>query len=147
MSCRLDRPTCVVATALSLLAVLGGLPARAEDWPRWRGPRLDGSSQETQLLKEWPKDGPAQLWKAKLSGGFSSVVVADGNVFTQTKEDKQEVVVCLDAATGKDLWRYRYDCDYAAYPSFTGGGMPASRTGPRATPTVDGDRIYTLGST
>src|SRR5207245_7063195 len=73
--------------------------------------------------------------------------VADGNVFTQTKEDKQEVVVCLDAATGKDLWRYRYDCDYAAYPSFTGGGMPASRTGPRATPTVDGDRIYTLGST
>jgi hypothetical protein len=64
-----------------------------------------------------------------------------------TKDNNQEVVVCLDAATGKDLWRYRYDCDYSAYPTFTGGGMPQSRTGPRATPAVDGDRVYTLGAT
>jgi outer membrane protein assembly factor BamB len=98
-------------------------------------------------LTEWPKDGPRQLWKAPLSGGFSSVAVVDGRVFTQTKEKNQEVVVCLDATSGKDLWRYRYDCDYAAHKTFTGGGMPASRTGPRATPAVDGDRVYTLGAT
>ncbi len=147
MSCRFERLRCVVANAVVLLAVVNGRPAMGEDWPRWRGPRLDGISQETQLLREWPSGGPAQLRKAKLSGGFSSVVVADGRLFTQTKEDKQEVVVCLDAATGKDLWRYRYDCDYAAHRTFTGGGMPASRTGPRATPAVDGDRVYTLGAT
>jgi outer membrane protein assembly factor BamB len=82
-----------------------------------------------------------------LSGGFSSVVVADGLLFTQTKQKNQEVVVCLDAATGQDIWRYFYECDYAAHRSFTGGGMPASRTGPRATPAVDGDRVYTLGAT
>jgi outer membrane protein assembly factor BamB len=99
------------------------------------------------LLKEWPKDGPTQLWKADLSGGFSSVVVADGRVFTMTKEKNQEVVVCLDAANGKDIWRYRYDSDYSAYKTFTGGGRPQARTGPRATPTVDGDRVYTLGAT
>jgi outer membrane protein assembly factor BamB len=75
------------------------------------------------------------------------MVAVDGRVFTQTKEKNQEVVVCLDAATGKDLWRYRYDCDYAAHKTFTGGGMPASRTGPRATPAVDGDRVYALGAT
>jgi outer membrane protein assembly factor BamB len=68
-------------------------------------------------------------------------------VFTLTKEKNEEIVVCLDAATGKDRWRYRYDCDYAAHQSFTGGGMPASRTGPRATPTVDGGCVYTLGAT
>jgi outer membrane protein assembly factor BamB len=137
-----------VGTAvLAFIATLPGRPAHAEDWPRWRGPRLDGISWETGLLKEWPKDGPRQLWKTSLSGGFSTVVVADGRVFTQTKEKNQEVVVCLDAATGEDLWRYRYDCDYATHRTFTGGGMPPSRTGPRATPTVDGDRVYSLGAT
>jgi outer membrane protein assembly factor BamB len=139
--------------AIELVAVVvllsGWVPpqARAEDWPCWRGPQRDGISRETGLLKEWPKDGPTQLWKVDLSGGFSSVVVADGRLFTQTREKNQEVVVCLDPATGKDLWRYRYDCDYGAYPTFTGGGMPSSRTGPRSTPTVDGDRLYTLGAT
>jgi outer membrane protein assembly factor BamB len=92
-------------------------------------------------------DGLKQLWKAELSGGFSSVVVVDGKLFTQTKEKNQEVVVCLDAESGKDLWRFHHDCDYGAHKSFTGGGMPASRTGPRSTPTVDGDRVYALGAT
>jgi outer membrane protein assembly factor BamB len=135
-------------TALVLfLAVSAGQPAMAEDWPCWRGPHRDGISRETGLLKPWPPSGPRQLWRAELSGGFSSVVVADGRLFTQTKEKNQEVVVCLDAATGKDLWRYRYDCDYSAYRTFTGGGRPQARTGPRATPTVEGDRVYTLGAT
>jgi outer membrane protein assembly factor BamB len=129
------------------LAIFAVWPVKAEDWPCWRGPRLDGISRETGLLKQWPKDGPKQLWQVKLSGGFSSVVVADGKLFTQTREKNQEVVVCLEAATGQECWRYRYDCDYAAHPTFTGGGMPSSRTGPRATPVVDRDRVYSLGAT
>jgi outer membrane protein assembly factor BamB len=146
MSFRLGS-TLAVVMVLAVLAAWPGQPAQAEDWPCWRGPRRDGISRETGLLKEWPRGGPRQLWRVPLSGGFSSVVVAEGRLFTQTKEKNQEVVVCLNAATGKDLWRYRYDCDYAAYPTFTGGGMPSSRTGPRATPAVDGDRVYTLGAT
>jgi outer membrane protein assembly factor BamB len=121
--------------------------AHAEDWPRWRGPRQDGVSREKGLLKTWPAEGPKQIWQVPLSGGFSSVAVADGRLFTQTKEKHHEVVLCVDAETGKRLWRYAYDCDYSAHPTFTGGGMPASRTGPRATPVVDGDRVYTLGAT
>jgi outer membrane protein assembly factor BamB len=121
--------------------------AHAEDWPRWRGPRQDGISRETGLLKQWPKDGLRQLWTAKLSGGFSGIVVADGRLFTQTKDQNQEIVLCLDAASGKELWRYAYECDYTAHKSFTGGGMPKSRTGPRGTPTVEGDRLYTQGAT
>jgi outer membrane protein assembly factor BamB len=138
------RPLTIV---IAFLIAFSGRSAQAEDWPCWRGSRGDGISRETGLLKEWPADGLQQLWKADLSGGFSSVAVVKGRVFTQTKEKNQEVVVCLDAATGKDLWRYRYDCDYGAHKSFTGGGMPASRTGPRSTPTVEGDRVYTLGAT
>jgi outer membrane protein assembly factor BamB len=141
----LSRRTIKVMTGAVLF--LGALPANAQDWPCWRGPRLDGISRETGLLNEWPKDGPRQTWKVALSGGFSSVVVADGKVVTQTKDKKQEVVVCLDAATGKERWSFRYDCDYGAHPTFTGGGMPSSRTGPRATPVVDGDWVYSLGAT
>ena len=147
MSFPLSRGIGLACAALAFLAACPGPCARAEDWPRWRGPRLDGISRETGLLKEWPKEGPRQLWKAPLSGGFSSVAVVGGRVFTQTKEKGQEVVACLDAATGKDVWRYRYDCDYAAHKTFTGGGMPASRTGPRATPAVDGGRVYAVGAT
>jgi len=147
MSIRLGSTIGLVATVIAFFATSSLRLAKAEDWPCWRGPRGDGISRETGLLKEWPADGLKQLWKADLSGGFSSVAVVDGRLFTQTKEKDQEVVVCLDASTGKDLWRYRYDCDYGAHKSFTGGGMPASRTGPRSTPTVDGGRVYTLGAT
>jgi outer membrane protein assembly factor BamB len=121
--------------------------AGAEDWPCWRGARQDGISTETGLSTKWPEDGPKQLWKVGLSGGFSAPVVADGKLFLQTKEKNQEIVLCLDAPTGKEIWRYRYDCDYKAHPTFTGGGMPASRTGPRSTPAVAAGRVYTLGAT
>lgn len=137
----------LVVVGAALVAALVSHPVRGDDWPCWRGPQRDGISRETGLLKEWPQDGPAQLWKTKLSGGFSSVVVVEGRLFTQTKEKNQEVVLCLDATTGKERWSYRYDCNYADYPTFTGGGMPKSRTGPRSTPTVDGDRLYSLGAT
>ena len=136
----------LVTTIVTFLAAFAACPY-AEDWPRWRGPRLDGISRETGLLTEWPKSGPRQLWKINLSGGFSTVAVADGRVFTQTKEGNQEVVVCLEAATGKELWRYRYDADYDAHSTFTGEGKPEARSGPRATPAVDQDRVYVMGAT
>jgi outer membrane protein assembly factor BamB len=145
MLLRFESARVYVPMLIALLAA--GQPAQAEDWPRWRGPNQDGISRTTNLLKEWPADGPRELWRVKLFGGFSSVVVASGRVFTQTKEKNEEVILCLDAATGKDVWRYRYACDYAAYPTFTGGGMPASRTGPRATPAIDGERVYAQGAT
>jgi hypothetical protein len=98
----------LVMALLTCLAASAERPALAEDWPCWRGPRRDGIARETGLLKKWPQSGPQQLWQAELSGGFSSVAVADSQVFTQTKQKNQEVVVCLDAATGKDVWRYSY---------------------------------------
>src|SRR6516165_3275791 len=65
-------------------AILAGSPARSEDWPCWRGPWGDGISRESGLLDKWPEHGPRQLWRAKLTGGFSSMAVADGRLFTMT---------------------------------------------------------------
>src|SRR5579859_6449516 len=94
------------------VAILAASSVRADDWPCWRGARGDGISRETGLLSKWPDSGPKQLWRTKLTGGFSSMAAADGRLFTMTKQDNQEIVLCLDAATGRENWRYAYDCDY-----------------------------------
>jgi outer membrane protein assembly factor BamB len=84
------------------------------------------------------------LWKVKLSGGFSSVAVARGRVFAHTaKEKKEEIVLCLDATTGNELWRYAYPCAYTRAVTL----VESSDSGPRATPAVDGDFVYTIGTT
>jgi hypothetical protein len=118
-------------------------PGRADDWPNWRGPNHDGISRETGLLVSWPAAGPKVLWEGALGGGYSSVVVARGRLFTQTKDKNEDLVLCVDALTGKKLWEYRYPCNYADFPSLDKRFL----TGPKTTPAVDGDRVYALGNT
>jgi len=141
------RRTLRIVTAVVTVLTAFAAQLNAQDWPRWRGQHFDGVSRETGLLNPWPKEGPRQIWQVGLSGGFSTVAVADGRLFTQTKDGTHELVLCLDAATGKELWRHRYVADYDAHVTFTSGPRPDSRTGPRATPTVDGDRVYVMGAT
>src|SRR5262245_20270245 len=84
-------------------------PVGAGDWPHWRGPHFDGVSRETGLLREWPEGGPRVLWKVSLPGGYSSVAVVGDRLYTHTARDKkEEIVLCLEAATGKELWRHAY---------------------------------------
>jgi len=130
------------------VAILAISPARSEDWPCWRGAKGDGISRESGLLAKWPENGPRQLWRTKLTGGYSSMAVVDGRLFTMTKQDNQEIVLCLDTASGRENWRYAYGCDYKAHPTLTGGYPPGKYlSGPRATPAVDDDRVYTIGTT
>jgi outer membrane protein assembly factor BamB len=111
-------------------------PAPAKEWPQWRGPHRDGVSFETGLLTSWPKNGPRLLWKAKVGDGFSSLAVAGGRVFTLYAKGDDEVVICWRAATGDELWKRRYP---APFQNDYGDG-------PRSTPAVDGDRVYTVGA-
>lgn len=114
-----------------------GKPSGA-DWAQWRGPQRDGRSSETGLLQQWPMDGPPVLWRQPIGGGYSSPVVAGGQVYCMDKQAGDERVLCLAAGDGKLLWEYRYPADYA--------GM-AYRAGPRATPTVHDGKVYTVGAT
>ncbi|HEY8186427.1 MAG TPA: PQQ-binding-like beta-propeller repeat protein [Pyrinomonadaceae bacterium] len=106
------------------------------NWPQWRGPNRDGISKETGLLKQWPADGPPLVWKAKgAGGGYSSLAVANGRLYTMGLRGDREFVVAFDVATGKEVW---------ATPN--GRAFRNDRgDGPRGTPTVDGDRLYALG--
>ena len=78
---------------------------RKGDWPQWRGPNRDGISSDTDLLKEWPAEGPEQLWQIDSVGvGYSSLAVKDGRIFTQGDLGGVEHVIALDAKDGKILW-------------------------------------------
>ena len=109
--------------------------AGAADWPQWRGPDKDGISRETGLLKEWPDGGPEVLWRVPLGEGFSGISVIGGRVYTMFSEGDDEFVVCLNAANGEEIWRFRSDANYI---ESMGGN------GPRATPTIDGELLFTV---
>ena len=103
------------------------------------------------FLREFPADGPKVLWRTPIAGGYAGPSVVGSRVFvtdyvttgdqTPSPDKRNELegterVLCLDADNGKLLWKHEYDCSYnISYPA-----------GPRCTPTVDGDRVYTLGA-
>ncbi len=125
--------------ALAVAALLAALPpaGRGEDWPCWRGPRHDGTSAETGWFAPWPADGPPIRWKASVGVGDASVAVAGGRVYTMGNTGGQEYVVCLDAGTGREQWRYGHPCELKPLRGDVGG--------PSATPAVDNGRVYAIG--
>ena len=119
---------------LTALVVIAG-SAFAQDgasWPMYRGAKQDGISNETGWTTEWPATGPRILWKARIGNGFSSVAIAQGRLYTMGNRKDRDIVWCRDAATGDEIWQFSYDSRGEGYP------------GPRATPTVDGDRVYAV---
>jgi outer membrane protein assembly factor BamB len=116
---------------------------QADDWPHWMGPSRDNVWKESGLLEKFPKNGPKVLWRAPLNGGYSGpAVVGDRVYFTDyvtadnVKSTGAERILCLDEATGKEIWKREYPVTYGvSYPA-----------GPRCTPVVDGDMVYTLGA-
>ena len=127
------------------------LPLPADEWPQWMGPQRDNVWREDGVLEALPAAGPRVVWRVPIAGGYAGAAVAGGRVFVTdyvTAADVKvanferktstgtERVLCLDEATGQLLWKHEYPVTYTiAYPA-----------GPRCTPTVDGDRVYTLGA-
>src|SRR5688572_9535872 len=125
--------------------------AAAEDWPQWLGPRADSTWNDTGLITKFPAEGPKVLWRAPVANGYSGVSVAAGKVFVmdyqiatgkvdanpggRTALTGKERVVCLDEKTGKQLWAHSYDCPIKlSFPN-----------GPRCSPVIEGDMVFSLG--
>ena len=122
-------PVCFLSW-LGLVSVATG-----DDWPQWRGSARNGMSAETGLLQSWPEGGPPLAWKASgLGAGFSSLAVAGGRVFTMGDQDESQYVIALDES-GRHLWKQKI-----------GPAWEDRYAGPRGTPTLDGDRLFAVGT-
>ena len=127
-----------VALTLAIL-LIGGWSAQADDaveWPQWRGPHRDGKSADTGLLQAWPEGGPPLAWRASgLGGGYSSVAVVGGRIYTMSDLEKGQHVFALSAKDGSLLWK-----------THVGPKWEDKYLGSRSTPAVDGDRVYALST-
>lgn len=122
----------------SLLPLVAVSMLSAADWSQWRGPHRDGICQETGLLQSWPEGGPSQLWTTRdLGGGYSTPSFAHGLIYGMGYVGDDEVVWALNEKTGTLEWQTRTQA------ADRGVGYPE---GPRCTPTVDGDLLFTLGA-
>lgn len=130
------------ACAAALL-LAGTMLVRADEWPEYRGKGRAGVWTETGILEKFPESGLKVLWRTPVHRGYTGPAVAGGRVFLMDFISEKEAGVagreralCLDEKTGKILWTHEWPAAY--------GGMMLPN-GPRATPTVDGDRVYFLG--
>lgn len=141
-------------TAHLLLIALMFIPSlvHADDWPQWMGPERSGEWQEDGVVQSIPKSGLPVVWRTPIAGGYAGPAVAGSHVYVtdyvrsegepvndpgkRAELTGTERVLCLDIATGKEVWRHEYPRTYKiSYPC-----------GPRATPTVDGEFVYLLGA-
>ena len=134
-----------LAGAASLALLLTLEPASAADWPQYRGPNQDGKSSEI-IGANWGSSGPKSVWQIPTKNGFSSFAVVGGQAFTQVNRElngaQREVVIALDANTGKELWAT--DVGPGKYDSGGDAGTQDNRggDGPRSTPTINGGKVY-----
>jgi outer membrane protein assembly factor BamB len=139
----MERKTLINRLGLCLLATMCILmSAAAEDWPEWRGKGRTGVWHESGILDKFPAQGLTVRWRTPIHAGFAGPAVAAGRVFVTDFEASSGVkgterVICLDEKSGKIQWTRNWNVNYGkiSYP-----------IGPRATPTVDGDRVYVLGA-
>ncbi len=126
--------------------------AAADDWNQWLGPNRDSVWNESGIITSIPEGGLKAKWRTPISQGFSGPAVAGNRVFVTDylveKGDQAfdpgkrnellgtERVHCLDLETGKVIWTHSYPCQYSI----------SYGLGPRATPTIDGENVYTLGA-
>ena len=144
---------CRIASLVLGLVFLGlvSIEVAADDWPQWLGPQRDSVWRETGIVQQFADKELKVKWQQKIGGGYTGPAVADGRVFVmdyltegdttpnpsrRNKLDGTERVLCFAVDDGRLLWKHEYDRPYNI-------SFPA---GPRVTPTVDGDRVYTLGS-
>ena len=125
------------------LSLLLARSTSAEDWPHWRGPARNGVVAESSGYDggEWPGE---ELWSAGVGVGGTSPLVVEGRLYTLGHDGGEDRVVCLDAATGEELWRQTYPAPpYGRHAT----GDEGVYAGPSSTPEFDPDSglLYTLG--
>ena len=124
-----------------LLLAASVLSAATPEWGQWAGPNRNFQVADRPIDDVWPQTGPLVVWKRSLGFGSSSVVVDGKQLYTMYRDGDNEVVVALEAATGRTIWEYKYPAVFLKAMNMSTG------PGPHATPLVVDDRLYTVGVT
>ncbi|MCK4783379.1 MAG: PQQ-like beta-propeller repeat protein [Desulfobacteraceae bacterium] len=128
-----------VACFLSLMLVSSR--AVADDWPGWRGPNHDGVAEGMKLPNQLP-ESLQPVWKVEVGEGHSAPVVAGNKVVVFVRQGENEVVLCLNAEDGQEMWRYSYPAPYTPRADARPHGK-----GSKSTPTIAADKVYAFGVT
>ena len=127
-----------LGVAANLAVVVGAQSETESDWVQWRGADRAGVSEETGLLPQWPDSGPPVVWTTEdLGSGYGAVSVGPAHLFVQGLRGEESVVSSLSIRDGREVWSTTIGV----------GGHNGQGSGPRSTPTVDGDRLYVLTET
>jgi outer membrane protein assembly factor BamB len=128
---RLQVMRSAAVACLSLALLVANAAAQSGDWPQFLGPSRTGISPATGLLDHWPESSPKEVWRAKGGVGMSGLAVTGGRAVTLIQKDGQQWLACYDAKTGQEQWQTPLAPEY----------KNPQGDGPRATPTIVGDRV------
>ena len=109
----------------------------AQDWPQWRGENRDGKVSGFTAPQEWPKE-LTQKWRTTVGLGDSTPALVGDKLYVFARQGDEEVTLCLDAASGKELWRDKYKAQAVT-------GPPSRHPGPRSSPAVADGKVATIG--
>ncbi len=112
--------------------------AVTHDWKAFLGPTHNAVSSETKLLRSWPASGPTLLWEMRKGTGYSSPAVAGNRLVYIHRIGNEELLECLHAETGARYWKFSYPTQFSDRYGYNNG--------PRASPVIDGDRVYAIGA-
>lgn len=105
-------------------------------WTDFRGPGRAGLYSGGDIRTEWPSEGLPALWRQPSGGGHASFVIGEGLAFTIEQRRRQEVVAAYALQNGREMWTHAWDAEF----------VESTGDGPRATPTLDENRLYALGA-
>jgi outer membrane protein assembly factor BamB len=123
--------------ALVAAMLLSASSIRGQDWPQWRGPNRDAKVTGFKVPATWPKMFKEE-WKVKVGNGVATPALVGDKLYAFGREGGEEIVRCLDAATGKEIWQ-------AKYPQRAASGPASSYPGPRSSPVVAEGKVVTYG--
>ena len=128
-----------IASAVLWFIASAPLSVCADDWLQWGGPRGDFTVEAGALVEKWPAGGLKQIWKRPLGDGYSCLLRLGDRLFTMYRDREDEIVVALDAATGKTIWEHHRK------PVLWSEMTHDFGLGPNATPVIIDDRIIAIG--
>lgn len=126
-----------VSSSRAEAPVAGGTSGNS-DWPGFLGPHRNGKSAETGLVTKWPASGPPIVWQASIGTSYSAPAIVGGRLYHFARVENAARLTCCDAKTGKEIWTCEHPTDYEDLFNY--------HNGPRASPVVDGQQVYTFSA-